>query len=115
MNMPNYRDFYQKALIPICTNDLLRLHEMNHVLDLPASHWLIALEGQQKDSNIDYYIWKVTVYPSNEKGNFNWNTACYISTIYECIHEAYKHASNLELAGKSDQLLEIAAYKAISS
>ncbi|MCS0791666.1 hypothetical protein NX021_26485 [Cytobacillus firmus] len=95
MHLPNYLDFYQKCLIPANGADSF----------LPAgqTHWLIALEGQLKEQEKEYYLWKVTLYPSNSEGSFIWNKALYSSSLYECIHKAFEHAKELEANVKDSQ------------
>lgn len=88
----NYKDFYQKALVPNADDPIMH------------SHWLIALEGELKEPGIEYYIWRVTIYPSDSNGSFSWNTLYYSSPVYDCIHSAYNHANDLEKSGKNDQL-----------
>ncbi|MBU8877604.1 hypothetical protein BGM26_01205 [Bacillus sp. FJAT-29790] len=99
-----YEDFYQKAPIPMGTNDLNCLKETFASSQLKHSHWLIALEGQLKDLETEYYCWKVTVYSSDSNGCFAWNPPCYSSSIFDCIHKAYEHANELERYGRNDQL-----------
>ncbi|MBY0120914.1 hypothetical protein [Bacillus sp. S/N-304-OC-R1] len=100
----NYKDFYQKALVPIGSNDKNCLKNLISA-DLPDhSHWLIALEGETKDQEAVFYIWKVTIYPSDSTGSFSWNSPYYSSPIYDSIHMAYNHANDLEKCSKNDQL-----------
>lgn len=104
MNVANFRDFYQKAIIPIGLNDLYQFKETSgHNYSIPT-HWLIALEGQLNDGENEFYTWIVSIYPSDSNGSFTWNTSCYTSSIYHCIHKAYEHASKLERSGKDGQL-----------
>ncbi|WP_102271652.1 hypothetical protein [Cytobacillus massiliigabonensis] len=104
MNVANYRDFYQKALIPIGLNDLYHFKEISGNNHLIPTHWLIALEGQLKDIENEFYTWIVSIYPSDSNGSFSWNASCYTSSIYHCIHQAYEHANELERTGKNGQL-----------
>lgn len=95
MYQPNYRDFYQKSLIPA---------ELSDPATSPDhTHWLIALEGQLKDQEKEYYCWKVSVYPSNSNGSFFWNQELYSSPLYDCIHKAFEHAKEIESNVKDDQ------------
>lgn len=104
MSGANYRDFYQKAIIPIGLKDLYHFKETSGHSHTIPTHWLIALEGQLKDIDYEFYTWIVSIYPSDSDGRFSWNTSCYTSPIYNCIHQAYEHANVLERSGKSDQL-----------
>lgn len=104
MNMANYRDFYQKALIPIGLNDLYHFKESARHKHTIPTHWLIALEGHLKDRENEFYTWIVSIYPSDSNGSFSWNTSCYTSSIFNCIHQAYEHANVLERSGKNGQL-----------
>ncbi|MED3552404.1 hypothetical protein [Cytobacillus praedii] len=104
MNGANFRDFYQKALIPIGLNDLYHYKETSEHKHTIPTHWLIALEGQLKDLESEFYTWIVTIYPSDANGSFSWNTSCYTSSIYNCIHQAYEHANALEHSGKNGKL-----------
>lgn len=100
----NYRDFYQKALIPIGENDYVCLKNAAATDFANHSHWLIALEGQLKSIEKEYYCWTVSVYPADSNGSFLWNTPCYTSSKYDCIHMAFEHASDIEKCSKNDQL-----------
>ncbi|MFE8698020.1 hypothetical protein ACFYKT_16890 [Cytobacillus sp. FJAT-53684] len=104
MNGPNYKDFYQKALIPIGSNDLIHFKELTAYEHANHSHWLIALVGELKDIEKEFYSWKVTIYPSDMSGSFSWNNTCYTSLNFDCFHQAYNHAKNIEKYGKEDQL-----------
>lgn len=100
----NYKDFYQKALVPIGTNDRNCFKDFQSA-NLPEhSHWLIALEGETKDQETVFYIWKVTIYPSDSNGSFSWNSPYYSSSIFDSIHTAYNHAKDIEKYSKDDQL-----------
>ncbi|KAB2337306.1 hypothetical protein F7731_06745 [Cytobacillus depressus] len=103
----NYKDFFQKALIPIGQNDLNCLKNMEICDFCKHSHWLIALEGNLKSPDVEYYIWKVTIYPSDSNGSFSWNTPYYSSPIYDSIHKAYDQAKTLEKCSKNDKLHSI--------
>jgi hypothetical protein len=96
MYQPNYIDFYQKSLIPADSSD--------PSLSAGHTHWLIALEGQLKEQEKEFYCWKVSVYPSNSEGSFSWNQELYSSPLYECIHQAFDHAKELENHVKDAQL-----------
>ncbi|MFP7295929.1 hypothetical protein [Neobacillus niacini] len=104
MKTPNYHDFYQKALIPIGCNDLVALKEYeSYDFDAP-SHWLIAVEGEQLPLSRIYFHWKVSIYPSNVDGDFNWKKPFYCSPIMESMDHAHELACTLTATSKRDQL-----------
>ncbi len=106
MSYPNFRDFYQKALIPIGLND--RTAFSANDISFPAllsTHWLIALEGEENpEQQRDYYYWKVSIYSANAEGNFNWDQAFYTSPPIDSIDEAIKLARTVETYSKNDEL-----------
>ncbi|MEH7177375.1 hypothetical protein [Neobacillus vireti] len=105
MKTPNYHDFYQKALIPIGFNDLLALNEIKSFeVGAPATHWLIAVEGVQLSQAKIYFQWKVSVYPSNCNGDFNWKKPFYCSPIMESMDSAHDIACSIVALSKQDQL-----------
>lgn len=105
MKTPNYHDFYQKALIPIGCNDLLTLKELeSYDFVSPSTHWLIAVEGEQLPQPKIYFNWKVSIYPSNHEGDFNWKKPFYCSPIMESIDHAHELACTLVTSSKLDQL-----------
>ncbi len=70
MKTPNYHDFYQKALIPIGFNDRTELEKSDVAYSYsPATHWLIAVEGEQLPQAKIYFHWKVSIYPANSEGD----------------------------------------------
>ncbi|MDZ5470548.1 hypothetical protein SM124_02180 [Bacillus sp. 31A1R] len=84
----HYRDFYQTALIPI--------DNLSTVVDANYTHWLIALSGRLKDSQKEYYIWKVVVYPADSEGSFEWLEEPYSTESYDCFHKACESAREIE-------------------
>ncbi|MFO1445696.1 hypothetical protein KDN24_21350 [Bacillus sp. Bva_UNVM-123] len=104
MITPNYKDFYQKALIPIGENDFKNLIQSYPSIQNDQPHWLIALVGELKNIEKEFYCWKVTIFVADSDGSFSWKSPCYSSSLYDCIHEAYKHAVHLEQFSKHDQL-----------
>lgn len=104
MNALNYKDFYQKALIPIGEKDYFSFKETTPSIQQNHSHWLIALEGEQNGSEKEFYCWKVKIYPADSDGSFSWKSPCYISSLFDCIHMAYNHALTLETFSKNDEL-----------
>lgn len=108
MNYPNFRDFYQKALIPIGSNDQVAFLA-NRTSDPPllSTHWLIALENEQKPKQSkEVYQWKVSIYPANADGAFSWNHAYYTSQGIDSIDEAILLAQRFESYSKNDELLK---------
>ena len=105
MKTPNYHDFYQKALIPIGYNDLIALKESDaYIPNSPYTHWLIAVEGVQLPQPTIYYNWKVSIYPADCDGDFNWKKPYYCSVNMELMDQADKLASSLVASGKKDEL-----------
>jgi hypothetical protein len=102
VHFSNYREFYQKALIPIGEKDKTALLNTGSQL----THWLVSLEGQPRD-NDEYYLWEVAIYPADNEGSFNWYTPLYRSTLFDCIDEAFEAARNLEQNGRNDELSSI--------
>ena len=105
MKTPNYHDFYQMALVPIGLNDLTSLKQSNAFShEAVTTHWLIAVEGVQLPQPKIYFHWKVTVYPADCSGEFNWKKPFYSSVNMEWIDEAISLASSLVAFSKKDQL-----------
>ena len=115
MRTPNHHDFYQKELIPIGLNDLMALNEMeSYHFHSPATHWLIAVEGVQLPQQKIYFHWKVSIYPANNEGDFNWKEPFYTSPAMELIDHAIKLASSFETSGKKDHLFSLSLQEKIS-
>lgn len=115
MNALNYKDFYQKALIPIGEKDFFSFKESIPTIQHNYSHWLIALVGERKDIEKEFYCWKVTIYPADSSGSFSWKSPCYSSLLFDCIHKAYNHALDLEKFSKNDELYSSNNIQAIVS
>lgn len=106
MHFPNYRDFYQKALIPIGNRDRSAINASG-VTEPPSlfTHWLIALEGELKPKQpCEYYHWKVSIYPANGDGAFNWNQVYYSSSEMDSIDQAIELARTFETYSMKDEL-----------
>jgi hypothetical protein len=115
MKTPNYHDFYQKALIPIGVNDQIALQESSaNYTNSPSTHWLIAVEGVQLPQTKIYFHWKVSIYPADCEGDFNWKKPYYCSPNMELIDDANAFASSLVTAGKNDRLSSEALLEKIS-
>ncbi|MEW9050264.1 MAG: hypothetical protein AB2392_03855 [Neobacillus sp.] len=111
MKTPNYHDFYQKALIPIGLTDQLALEEMN---DSNWTHWLIAVEGEQLAQPKIYYNWKVSIYPADGEGDFNWKKPYYCSPRMESMADANHLASSFVKTSKLDKLFSLNLQEKIS-
>jgi hypothetical protein len=115
MKTPNYHDFYEKALIPIGVNDLISLKESTaYYPNSPQTHWLIAVEGVQLPQTKIYFHWKVSIYPADSEGDFNWKKPYYCSANMEIIDDANAFASSLVTASKQDKLSSAAILEKIS-
>ena len=103
MNGPNYRDFYQTALIPIGVTDQAALIDL-HSPPLFSSHWLIALVAVPSAHLKEYYHWKVLLYPSNSNSSFQWDQPYYASPEMHSVHKALELARRLKTCCMSDEL-----------
>lgn len=107
MNNPNYRDFYQRALIPIGLKDKAVLTESitNHSDPyLFSTHWLIAIEAVLCTKAKEYYHWKVSIYPSDSEGSYLWNHAFYCSSPMESLDRVIELAQAYEAYSRNDEL-----------
>ncbi|ETI66417.1 hypothetical protein [Neobacillus vireti] len=115
MKTPNYHDFYPKELIAIGANDLITLKESDtYNPSSPSTHWLIAVEGVQLPQSKIYYHWKVSVYPANSEGDFNWQKPFYCSAPMKLIDHAIALASSLTASSIKDELTTAALLEKIS-
>lgn len=115
MKTPNYHDFYQKALIPIGLNDLMSLKDSDaYIPGSPSTHWLIAVEGVQLPQPKIYYHWKVSIYPADSEGDFNWKQPYYCSANMESIDSAIKLASSFACSSQKDELSSTTPLEKIS-
>jgi hypothetical protein len=115
MKTPNYHDFYQKALLPIGVNDLLALQESEHYrFDSSSTHWLIAVEGVQLPQPKIYYHWKVSIYPADAEGDFNWRKPFYCSQAMESMDIVNNLAMSFVQSSKLDQLSSLNLQEKIS-
>lgn len=103
---PNFREFYQKSLIPIGENDHKYLEEEGLCTNeaFSCTNWYFALEGTPQTPTSSYYQWKAIVYPSNTSSQINYEQPFYTSHIFQCIHEAYDYVKSLETKAKEDIL-----------
>lgn len=108
MHFSTYREFYQKALIPIGAKDRSSLLEVESL-----THWLIAIEGRPRAED-EYYLWEVAIYPADLEGSFNWHKPLYKSSLYDSIDNANKAAKNLEHFSRNDELSSINIQEKIS-
>lgn len=68
----NYKEFYQKALVPMRDfdrNNFCRLYCNDCKNCIKANHWLIAIEGKTTEED-SRFQWNVSVYPAKENGVF---------------------------------------------
>ncbi len=100
-NVPNYGEFYQRALITIGESD------RSSVDCETCTHWLIALEGSEMDKDTGSYHWNVVVFPSKKCGGFNYKLPYFVSERFTSIHKAIDYTSQLEKMAKEDQLFTI--------
>lgn len=104
MNFPNYRNFYQKALILIGSNDHTILNGDYSAQVGTSTHWLIALEGEIAPQAKEYYYWKVNIYPSNSEGTFDYLKPFLTTILHDSIDKAIESARRLELHGHKGEL-----------
>lgn len=105
MQTPNYRDFYQKALIPIGLNDMMALKESGiQQIDSPTTHWLVGIQGETIQQPKGYYHWKVSIYPSNYEGAFDWNHPFYCSDLMQSMDNAINLAKTFIDCCQNDKL-----------
>lgn len=115
MKTPNYHDFYQKALVPIGLNDLMAYQESElYYPSSPSSHWLIAVEGVQLPQPKIYYHWKVSIYPADCEGDFNWKKPFYCSPNMEQMDNAIALARNFITYSQNDELCSSTLLEKIS-
>jgi len=115
MKTPNYHDFYPQELIPIGFNDLMALKNSDaYNSSSPSTHWLIAVEGIQLPHPKIYYHWKVSVYPADREGDFNWKKPYYCSANMKLIDDAIALASTLAASSNKDELSSGALLEKIS-
>lgn len=108
MNSINFSDFYRKALIPIEANERKKNIHMDkgwRTEPLNITHYLIAIEGNEENSDSKKYRWKASVYLADSDGSFYSEKAIYHSEYYTSIHCAFLAARKLEEAGKNGHLL----------
>ncbi|MBY6037143.1 hypothetical protein KUV80_10775 [Fictibacillus nanhaiensis] len=101
---PNMREFYQKGLILIGENDraaLLNKSQENASLE-GSTHWLIAMEGSEKQPDI--FHWKVFIYPSETNRVNCYKTPYYASPHFSSIHDAINFSNELSQKAREDQL-----------
>lgn len=79
-----------------------------------ATHWLIAVEGVQLPQQKIYYHWKVSIYPADNEGDFNWKEPFYTSPAMESIDLAINLAGSFESYCKKDHLFSLSLQEKIS-
>ncbi|WP_108670174.1 hypothetical protein [Peribacillus acanthi] len=101
----NYRDFYQRGIIPIGLEDSKKFADLN-TEELFATHWLVALEGDPESVNSEFYLWKVVVYPTNQLGEFDYTKPYYTSSYHHSFDTAIDLARSIENTALSDTLVQ---------
>lgn len=102
---PNFREFYQKALLPIGELDKQVFHHTfhgDHEQLTFATHWLVALEGNPVQKNSEKYHWQVLVYPSNIDGVFHYKYPHFVSEYMNTMDHAIELARELENRAKNE-------------
>lgn len=109
--IPNYNEFYQRALILIGEMDRSSIKEkIPSIEDFESrTHWLLALQGSELDKTTGVYHWNVVVYPSKSCGNFNYKQPYFVSPFFLTFNEAIEFIKDLETKAKEDQLHTITA------
>ncbi|HAQ06397.1 MAG TPA: hypothetical protein DCR24_02275 [Bacillus bacterium] len=105
MQTADYREFYQKALVPAGMNDrkfFLDTHPDTQDQKL-HTHLLIGLQGRQLD-NREYYNWKVIIYKADPYGIYDACTPIYSSELYDRFDDAVEAARTIEKDVTNDQL-----------
>ncbi|MDF0726283.1 hypothetical protein PY093_06085 [Cytobacillus sp. S13-E01] len=98
---PNYREFYQKPLIPIGESDI-QVFLDNDGSSSSFTHWLIALEGSEIEKGKEKFHWKIIVFQTTSEGSFDYNSPHYVSLQIPCVHQAFEMAKEIESKCKSD-------------
>lgn len=100
----NYRELYQKSLIPIGEKDHQYLEEEGLCKGeaFACTNWYFALEGIPETPTSSYYQWKVVVYSTNTSRQINYDEPFYTSHIFQCFNEAYDYIKSLEEKAKQD-------------
>lgn len=106
--LPNFKEFYQKGLVPIGAKDKDFLLSADNQTE--ATHWLIAVEGEQDDQLNEQYRWKVSMYLSDNFGSFISRQPYYSSTEIPSVHTAFDKAAELEFTSRNDSLTTTELY-----
>lgn len=104
---PNFKEFYQKALIPVGEHDqqlLLQSRKEKNESDTITTHWLIALEGDVIKKGSEMYHWKVVVYPSTLNGAITCKKPFFISPFFKTMYEAIDFSREIERQATADIL-----------
>ncbi|WP_163102170.1 hypothetical protein [Peribacillus alkalitolerans] len=109
----NYRDFFQRCIIPIGFEDSKKLVDLT-TDELFATHWLVALEGGPESIDSEYYLWKVVVYPSNQSGKFEYAKPYYTSAYHHKFDAAVDLAKSIERTALTDTLIQSYFHQKIS-
>ncbi|NHM29576.1 hypothetical protein [Neobacillus terrae] len=116
MYNPNYRDFYQTALIPIGLKDQLALleAEITPSDQVRSTHWLIALEGEPAFEDTEYYHWKVSIYPADSEGSFSWKHPYFSSQLFDSFNNAAELARSYASFSINDEIFASGLQEKIS-
>ncbi|WP_051591074.1 hypothetical protein [Bacillus sp. UNC438CL73TsuS30] len=73
-------------------------------IDSNATHWLVGIQGETIQQPTGYYHWKVSIYPSNYEGAFNWNHPFYCSDLMQSMDCAIDLAKTFIVFCENDEL-----------
>lgn len=115
MQNADYRDFYQKALIPAGMRDRKSFLETQPDTkdQMLHTHLLVGLQGLQLD-NRECFNWKVTIYKADPHGLYDASTPIYSSELYDRFDDAVEAARTIEKDVRNDQLHTVREQEKIS-
>lgn len=102
MHFPNYRDFYQRGLIPIGPKDQTALGNLSAP---DISHWLVALEGKADHRDKEFWVWNIVIFQTNAAGYFHEKQPYFVSSSFDNFHKAYEAATEIKETCERDRLL----------
>jgi hypothetical protein len=111
MHFSNYRDFYQKGIIPMNPKTRAQLDKQ---LNPEESFLLVALDGYNQSVESEFYCWNVVIYQSNRDGYFQEKKPLFISSSYNNFLQAYKSAIEYESILRNDGLQSLVNIDQIS-
>lgn len=98
----NFSEFYEMKSIPIKEKDLALLHSNRSG---SYTHWLLFLVGKETDQNKMH--WHISVYPSNQIREYEYQFPCFTSIHFCSMDEALDFARMIEKKARQDQFYEI--------